>query len=86
VIKDLLISENQLVCLLLDCVGHSSVLQCSLLPGGIILQGVLLLQGYMNVFACHYGYLGANWPSDSVFDQRRTLKWLQFTVYSMKFI
>jgi hypothetical protein len=31
------------------------LLQCSLLPGGIILQGVLLLQGYMSVFACHYG-------------------------------
>jgi hypothetical protein len=31
------------------------LLQCSLLPGGIILQGVLLLQGYMSVCACHYG-------------------------------
>jgi hypothetical protein len=31
------------------------LLQRSLLPGGIILQGVLLLQGSMSVFACHYG-------------------------------
>jgi hypothetical protein len=31
------------------------LLQHSLLPGGIILQGVLLLQGSMSVFACHYG-------------------------------
>jgi hypothetical protein len=47
------------------------LLQCSLLPGGIILQGVLLLQGYMSVFLrattvrCQWGY----WHSDSVFDQ-----------------
>jgi hypothetical protein len=25
------------------------------LPGGIILQGVLLLQGSRSIFACHYG-------------------------------
>jgi hypothetical protein len=31
------------------------LLQRSLLPGGINLQGVLLLQGSMSVFACHYG-------------------------------
>jgi hypothetical protein len=31
------------------------LLQRSLLPGGIILQGVLLLQGSMSSFACHYG-------------------------------
>jgi hypothetical protein len=31
------------------------LLQHSLLPGGNILQGVLLLQGSMSVFACHYG-------------------------------
>jgi hypothetical protein len=31
------------------------LLQRSLLPGGIILQGVLLFQGSMSVFACHYG-------------------------------
>jgi hypothetical protein len=31
------------------------LLQRSLLPGGIILQGVLLLQGSMSIFACHYG-------------------------------
>jgi hypothetical protein len=31
------------------------LLQRSLLPGGIILQGVLLLQGSMSVFVCHYG-------------------------------
>jgi hypothetical protein len=30
-------------------------LQRSLLRGGIILQGVLLLQVTMSVFACHYG-------------------------------
>jgi hypothetical protein len=47
------------------------LLQCSLLPGGIILQGVLLLQGYIERF-CVPLLLGANWgywPSDSVFDQ-----------------
>jgi hypothetical protein len=27
------------------------------LPGGIILQEVLLFQGSMSVFACHYGYV-----------------------------
>jgi hypothetical protein len=37
-----------LVCLLL---------QRSLLPGGIILQGVLLLQVSMSIFACHYGWV-----------------------------
>jgi hypothetical protein len=42
------LTENQSALLLL---------QCSLLPGGIILQGVLLLQGSMSVFACHYGYV-----------------------------
>jgi hypothetical protein len=31
------------------------LLQHSLLPGGIILQGVLLFQGSMSIFACHYG-------------------------------
>jgi hypothetical protein len=31
------------------------LLQCSLLPGGIILQGVLLLQGSMSVFVCQGG-------------------------------
>jgi hypothetical protein len=36
--------------------GSSALLlQRSLLPGGIILQGVLLLQGSTSVFACHYG-------------------------------
>jgi hypothetical protein len=51
--------------------GHRSHLQRALLPGGIILQGVLLLQGSMSVF-CMPLRLGANWgywPSDSVFDQ-----------------
>jgi hypothetical protein len=46
------------------------LLQRSLLPGGIILQGVLLLQGSMSVF-CVPLWLGANWgywPSDSVFN------------------
>jgi quinol-cytochrome oxidoreductase complex cytochrome b subunit len=33
------------------------LLQHSLLPGGIILQGVLLIQGSMRVFACHYSLL-----------------------------
>jgi hypothetical protein len=33
------------------------LLQCSLLPGVIVLQGVLLLQGSMSVFACHYGWV-----------------------------
>jgi hypothetical protein len=48
--------------------GTILLLQRSLLPGGIILQGVLLLQGSMSVLL----WLGANWgywPSDSVFDQ-----------------
>jgi hypothetical protein len=39
--------------------GIIILLQHSLLPGGIILQGVLLLlqghEGSMSVFACHYG-------------------------------
>jgi hypothetical protein len=48
------------------------LLQRSLLPGGIILQGVLLLPGFYERF-CVPLRLGANWgywPRDSVFDQR----------------
>jgi hypothetical protein len=33
----------------------SLLLQRSLLPGGIMLQGVFLIQGSMSGFACHYG-------------------------------
>jgi hypothetical protein len=40
------------------------LLQRSLLPVGIILQGVLFLQGSMSVFACQFGLLAY---SDSVF-------------------
>jgi hypothetical protein len=39
----------------LDCHNLLLLLQRLLLPGGIILQGVLLLQGSMSIFACHYG-------------------------------
>jgi hypothetical protein len=54
--------------------GHSFfffLLQRSLLPGGIILQGVFLLQSYMSVFACHYTvrYQLGLLAYDSVFDQ-----------------
>jgi hypothetical protein len=45
--SDFIVAGNSFILLLL--------LQRSLLPGGIILQGVLLLQGSMSVFACHYG-------------------------------
>jgi hypothetical protein len=41
----------------LQCMAGHLLLQRSLLPGGIILQGVLLLQGSMSVFACHYGFV-----------------------------
>jgi hypothetical protein len=48
--------------------SHLLLLQRSLLPGGIILQGVSLLQGSMSVFFCVPLWFGANWgywPSDS---------------------